>query len=221
MRFVLVLLACLIALAAAQAFIPVWPTEEELSSVPRAYSGGYILNCLSAGLTGGCSGCVHGRQNACNWISISEEGLQSNQPSQLPFGGRRGVCVPRGLEAHREFVLTYYHRFWEELLEQYFGNEIVKRQFGQGIPAVIEVKNHICPKNVTKEPRFRGYGVSIGDSDAWSTHYESEFCAFPSSDGKWVVDRSTPFFSVPWPRLPWNPNPPPCTPPLHHGFICP
>jgi len=196
MKAALLVLALLVVLAHAQITSPTfpWPDSAQLQGLPQIYSAGYVISCGSAGLAGGCSSCVLGTNGACDWITITEPGLAENEPSCYPYGGTRGVCVPKGVAQYRAFVLDYYYTASEAIPQNFYFPStcaLKKRSFQGGAgfdsKSVIEVKNARCPADYKKEPAYRGYGVTTADSDKKTQVYRPEYCAFPKSE--WPIDR--------------------------------
>jgi len=205
MKAALLVLALLVVLAHAQITSPTfpWPDAAQLQGLPQVYSAGYVISCGSAGLAGGCSSCVLGTNGACDWITITEPGLAENAPSCYPYGGTRGVCVPKGMAQFRTFVLDYYYTA-SQTIEQDFYLPTTCNTEKRSVQAtsqgpvtsfdsksVIEVKNSRCPADYKKEPTYRGYGVTPADSDKKTQVYRPEYCAFPKSE--WPVDRCAAF----------------------------
>ena len=96
-----------------------------------------------------------------------------------PFGGSRGVCVPKGIHTHRTFVLKYYAQAADQirittLLPEHCLEK--KRDVAAVNPfaakSVIEVTSSRCPANYKKEPAYRGYGVTSAEAD-------KKTCAIP------------------------------------------
>jgi len=198
------LLLAFVAIAAAQVMSPTfpWPDPELLKGIPQVYSAGYILNCGSAGLTGGCSACELGTNGACQWITITEPGLAENQPSCYPYGGSRGVCVPKGIATYRSFVLNYYAQAAIEIGQvsiipdscSFGGNGKRAPLSTFDAKSVISIQSARCPADYKKEPAYHGYGLTSADSDKRTQVFRPEYCAFPKKE--WPVDRCTVFLPL-------------------------
>jgi hypothetical protein len=143
-------------------------------NLPQIYAPGYVLNCEAAGRWSGCSGCVHATGDACEWITINEPGLGPRERAISPFGSIFGVCAPKGIHTHTNFVLNYYTR---ELI-------------GFTLPANshIDVTSDRCPVDPQKEPPLVGYGLATNDAEIKTKYYEPEYCDFPTDP--YPVDRS-------------------------------
>jgi hypothetical protein len=112
------------------------------------------------GLYYGCSGCVHGKYDACEWITVEEIDL----------------CAPLG---YYEAIVNYLSATLGSStnnIKALLNNELQKLSDN-------------CPADPTKEPQLRSHGLNIAIAAISYSHaFTSDWCEFPREP--WVVDRT-------------------------------